>query len=109
MKSKLANNHQIKINIKTKRKETKATKFALLTSLFYLIGNMPNAITAVIFYAGLGPMQYSIIATFTNTLSLISHSSFFFIYFFTNTTFERNFINIFCVRNVDRAFLTESS
>ena len=109
MKSKLANNHQIKVNIKTKRKETKVTRFVLLTSLFYLIGNMPNAITGVIFYASLGPMQYSIIATFTNTLSLISHSSFFFIYFFTNTTFERNFINIFCVRNVDRAFLTESS
>lgn len=76
------------------RSESRVTKFVLVTSLFYLIGNVPSSVSPILYIFGADRLLYENYLIFGNLVLFISHGSFFFIYYFSNNTFKEAVLKI---------------
>ena len=69
--------------LKKQKKETKITKMLFIMTGYYLFGNFPNSLGPIMFFIGLTDV-YNYYGLFVNTNSVISHSSFLFLYLVYN-------------------------
>ena len=74
--------------------EVNVTKMVLLMSFFYLIGNVPNSISPILFTANVDSLVYSDYVIFGNFTLFLSHGSSFFLYLFFNKNFYETFIKL---------------
>lgn len=80
--------------------ESKITKFVLIVSLFYLIGNVPNSISPILYIIGVDSIVYDYYVIFGNVILFFSHGSFFFVYYFTNRKFKETFLNTINIKRI---------
>lgn len=76
------------------RSESRVTKFVLVTSLFYLIGNVPSSVSPILYIFEVDRLLYENYLIFGNLVLFISHGSFFFIYYFSNNIFKKAVLKI---------------
>lgn len=81
-------------NLKNNKLERKMTKFIMIISLIYLLGNVPNSISPILYIVGVDSILYDYYVIFGNVILFISHGSFFFVYYATNKNFRETFLNI---------------
>lgn len=91
------NNGKSKIESeKLEKHQRKVTKMLLILTVYFMIGNFPNSLPPLLFFIGFGNTnEYLNFVLFTNTIVMLSHSSFLFIYLIYNQKFRRAFIKIF--------------
>lgn len=98
IRTRLANNIELnsKTNLKYKRKESRVTKMVLAISLVYLILNLPNSLSNIIFTIGIDAIITSNYLIFNDLFLFISHGCFFFVYFYNNKEFMAKSLELLC-------------
>ena len=77
--------------------ESNITAFVLVMCSVYLVGNLPNSISPILFTIGLNSVTYNTYVVFGNFMLFSSHGCYFFIYYIFNRDFRFTFNRIFCV------------
>jgi hypothetical protein len=71
--------------------ERNVTRFVLFMCTTYLIGNLPNSISPILFSVNVPTYLYNIYVVFGNTCLFLSHGSYFFVYLAFNPEFRATF------------------
>lgn len=79
---------------KRSKNEQKVTKMVLLMCIFYLVGNVPNSISPILFTIKVDPIFYQDYVIFGNFMLFISRGSYFFIYYYFNQKFYHVYIKL---------------
>lgn len=87
---------------KKQKKETRVTKMVLSMSLNYIIGNFLASLSPILFQTGVNSTFYGFYGSVSNIVSYLSHGSYFFLYYIFNTTFKKNFLEIFCLKSLTK-------
>ena len=88
-------------NNKNEKSEKNVTKMVISICILYLIGNVPNSISPMLFTIGLDTINYNNYVIFGNILLFSSHGAYFFLYYFTNTKFKNVFNRLFWAVKVE--------
>lgn len=79
---------------KALKSEQNVTKMVLVMCAMFLVGNVPNSISPILFTFNVNSVIYSIYVIFGNFMLFISRGSFFFIYYFFNSKFRHVLNNL---------------
>lgn len=90
--------NELKIDVKKFKTERNTTKTVLIMCLVFLLGNVPNSISPLLFTFGMDQIEYEIYILFGNFMLYTSRSSYFFIYFFFNDCFRQAFTRMFQIK-----------
>lgn len=87
-------NNAEKMTRRSSRAEQNVTQMVLIMCTFFLVGNVPNSISPILFTLNVNSLIYNNYVIFGNFMLLVSRGSYFFIYYHFNASFRSVFNKI---------------